>query len=363
MTAFNRVVKVCAAAMAMAAFGVMSAPSAVAQDRIDDGQWYHSLLRTSAAHRVTQGAGVTVAVIDTGVDATHPDLAGAVLPGADFTDAGPGDGWLDTDGHGTAMAGLIAAHGRVTGVAPAARILPVRMDSGGDLARGILWAVEQKVGVISISRMLLDEDIVVRQAVEEALAADIVVVAGTGNRTESTTMSYLARIRGVVAVGGVDRAGNHSAISVSGAETLLAAPCDEVSSTYPGGEWAVATGTSNSTALVAGAAALVRARFPNMPAAEVVHRLVATAIDKGFRGPDGEYGHGLIDIAGALTKNVSPFSPSPSPSPSDGSATTSSGQAGPGSSAPWKRVLIPAVVGLVVVSVVLGIGFLSRRRS
>ncbi|MEV4411617.1 S8 family serine peptidase [Catellatospora sp. NPDC049609] len=361
MSVFHRPAKLAVAMAVTAMFVGVATPAAA--DQISDGQWFHALMKISAAHRLTEGAGVTVAVIDTGVDAAHPDLAGSVLTGADFTEEGPGDGRTDSYGHGTAMAGLIVAHGRVKGVAPAAKILPVRTSvsssGGGGLARGIIWATEQQVDVISISRMVLDDDIVVREAVEAALAADIVVVAPTGNRSESTRMSHLARISGVVAVGGVDRKGGHSKISVSGAETLLAAPCDEISSTYPGAKWGVTTGTSSSTALVAGAAALIRAKFPDLSAADVIHRLTATAIDKGFRGPDGEYGYGIVDVLAALTKDVMPQSLAPSPSLD---ATASSYSPQPEREISWPRALVPIMMGAFVIVLVLAM-VVSRRRA
>lgn len=366
MSALGRIVSF--GTVAVLAAAVVGWPTVAAgRDQIGDGQWFHSFLKTSGAHRITEGAGVTIALVDSGVDADHPDLAGSVIAGADFTDEGPGDGLTDRDGHGTTMAGLIAAHGRVKGVAPAAKIMSVRTSVtyasvGGSLVRGIEFATERKVDVISLSRMVVgdSEDAVLREAVEQALAADIVVVVATGNRSESTRMSYLAKIPGVVAVSGVDQKGNRSEISVTGAETTLAAPCDNVSSTYTDGRWAAGTGTSNSTALVAGAAALIRSRFPDLPATEVVHRLTATAVDKGFRGPDGEYGYGVVDIVAALTEDVPPLSPSASPPRI--SATAASAQADPGTHAPWTRVLVPAVVGVSVVIIVLWIGVRSRRR-
>src|SRR5690242_12069125 len=97
-----------------------------ARDEIRDLQWHLDALHIDQAHGISTGAGVIVGVVDTGVDATHPDLAGSLLSGADFTRTAGGDGQEDIDGHGTAMAGLISAHGRATGIAPEAKVLPVR---------------------------------------------------------------------------------------------------------------------------------------------------------------------------------------------------------------------------------------------
>src|SRR5262245_18448106 len=112
-------------------------------DPVSDGQWFHGFLQTAKVHAFSAGAGVTVALIDTGVDAKHPDLLGSVIEGTDLLDQA--DGRTDIDGHGTSMAGLIAAHGRVSGVAPDAKVLPVRISAHGQgstdtLAQGVRWA-------------------------------------------------------------------------------------------------------------------------------------------------------------------------------------------------------------------------------
>ena len=102
----------------------MMVPSrAGAADPVRDAQWHLDFLHVAEAHGHSQGEGVVVGVVDTGVDASHPDLAGGVLPG--FVVGPPGDSLLDIDGHGTAMAGLIMAHGRALGIAPKAKVLPV----------------------------------------------------------------------------------------------------------------------------------------------------------------------------------------------------------------------------------------------
>ncbi|HCU52334.1 MAG TPA: type VII secretion-associated serine protease, partial [Micromonosporaceae bacterium] len=280
---------------------LMAGMPAHAADRVSDGQWFHTFLRTAEAHAITTGSGVTVAVIDTGVDASHPDLAGSVLPGADLVASG-GDGRIDTDGHGTAMAGLIAAHGRVIGTAPQVKIFPVRYaatNEGGpldDLAAGINWAARKGVDVISISHGDPIDDLLLKQVVQNALAADIVVVASAGNVPKVSRVVYPAAIPGVVAVGGVDRNGNHSSVSVTGPEVVISAPSDAISSTDKGGGYREGTGTSDATAIVAGAAALIRARFPQLKASEVVRRLTATAVDKGAPGRDNEYGYGVLNL-------------------------------------------------------------------
>jgi type VII secretion-associated serine protease mycosin len=319
---------------ALAAVAVAAPP--VRADAVRDGQWHLKFLKVAQAHRVTQGAGVTVAVIDTGVDAGHPDLAGAVVAGTDLTTtpAGSRDGRTDLDGHGTAMAGLIAARGRggargALGIAPKAKILPIRVadslaPSNTDSPAAIAWAVSHGADVISMSFAGRDPSDEVRAAVEAALRAGVVLVAGAGNRPLSEWVDFPAAYPGVLAVAGVDRQGRHAAVSVTGPEVQLAAPAvDVVSTDRRGGTgYRQGTGTSDATAIVAGAAALVRARYPDLPAAEVVHRLTATARDAGAAGRDDEYGFGVLDLVGALTAVVPPLpaatTPAAQPTPTAG---------------------------------------------
>lgn len=133
------------------------------------------------------------------------------------------------------------------------------------------------------------------------------IVAAAGNTTASSTVEYPASDTDVIAVGGIDRNGDHAAISVSGPEIDVVAPAVDIYSTGINGGYRVGTGTSDATAIVAGAAALIRSRYPNLPAQEVAHRLTATAIDKGPPGRDDEYGYGVIDLVAALTADVPPL--------------------------------------------------------
>ncbi|MBO0868984.1 MAG: S8 family serine peptidase, partial [Micromonosporaceae bacterium] len=263
-------------------------------DSTRSAQWFLQELRVAEAQKISTGAGITVAVIDTGVNAQHQDLRGSVLPGLDVVHGETGNGWSDSDGHGTSMVGLIVAHGHngggAEGVAPGARVLPIRGagepgDTTAMMARAIDLAVQHRVGVISISAAAGPSD-AVDLAVNRALARDVVVVAAAGNTPPDLAVDSPARISGVVAVGAVDRNGNHAAISVTGPQITLSAPGVDIVSTSNTGGYSIGTGTSDATAIVAGAVALVRSRFPNMPATEVIHRLTATAIDKGPPGRD-----------------------------------------------------------------------------
>ncbi|QLD23657.1 type VII secretion-associated serine protease mycosin [Micromonospora carbonacea] len=282
-------------------------------NRIRSDQWHLRFLKATEAHKITQGSGVIVAVPDTGVD-PHPDLERNLLPGTDISK--DGDGRVDNDSHGTAMAGLIAAHGQITGVgalgiAPEAKILPIRSKQIGgkgdteDLAISIEWASRHGADVISISAVAGASQRLQR-AIRAALQADIVIVAAAGNKPFDIGVGYPASEEGVLAVGGIDMAGNIAAVSVAGSAIDITAPAVDIYSTSYEGKYSKGTGTSSATAIVAGAAALVRSKYPDLPASEVVHRLTATAVDKGPPGRDDEYGYGVVDLVAALTADVPP---------------------------------------------------------
>ncbi|WP_442934009.1 type VII secretion-associated serine protease mycosin [Micromonospora sp. CPCC 205561] len=296
-------------------------------------QWHLRYLKVDRVHRITQGEGLIVAVPDTGVN-PHPDLQKNLLPGIDIIPGGSGDGRKDLDSHGTAMAGLIAAHGRsgaegALGLAPKAKIVPIFVsppNGEGEpdtLAQGVEYAISRKAKVISISSggpssARLD------QAVKRALASNIVVVAAAGNRPTDSRVGYPASMEGVIAVGGIDRAGRHAAISTSGPEIDVVAPAVDIYSTSMDTKYSRGSGTSGATAIVAGAVALVRSKYPDLSASEVAHRLTATAIDKGPPGRDDEYGHGVIDLVAALTADVPPlgFGSATAGAPASTAATT-----------------------------------------
>lgn len=345
-------------------------------DEVRDGQWHLRYLKVNEAHKLTQGQGVTVAVLDTGVE-RHPDLRKNLLAGKNFSSSSSAlDGRKDDDGHGTAMAGLVAAHGRggqqgSLGIAPRAKILPVR---NGDLlgegnapdseiddatAEGLAWAVAKGADVISISSTGGSSPRL-REAVALAIESDVIVVAGVGNRPMHSLIGFPALIEGVVAVGATDRNGNHAEVSVTGKELDLVAPGVDVLAPTKGGQYSGGTGTSNSTAIVSGAAALVRSRFPDLSAEEVVHRLTYTAVDKGAPGRDEEYGYGVLDLMAALTADVPPLEASPTPSSSASPSPSTGGVASPeddpagGSSGLRTTLAVLAVAGLGIVFLVFG---------
>ncbi|MET7426568.1 S8 family serine peptidase [Dactylosporangium sp. NPDC005555] len=340
--------------LAVAVASLLISPGPASADAIRDRQWHLASLGVLDAQKLSMGEGVLVAVPDTGVDDRHGELAGAVAEGKEFGEGASGNGKADTDGHGTAMAGLIAGRGLpngggVLGVAPKATILPVQTihsDFGGspvNLAAGIDWAVAAGAKVICVAAVT-SEYPEVRTAVERAVKADVVVVAGVGNTPKNKQVGFPAKVPGVVAVAGTDKDGKHAAISATGPEVVLAAPAVDIVSTGAFGKYVTGEGTSNSTAIVAGVVALVRAKYPQLPATEVVRRLTATAADRGKPGRDDEYGYGIVDPVKALTADLPP-----SAQPSSGPAQSAGpGKGGAGVGVGWVVVGVGVVGGAVL---------------
>ncbi|MEH1098078.1 S8 family serine peptidase [Micromonospora sp. CPCC 205561] len=370
--------------------GPLAAPSPARADTVRGLQWYLDALKIPQAHQITKGRGVTVAVIDTGVNATLPDLRGQVLPGKGVTSGAAADGRRDDDtraAHGTAMAGIIASRGggamRHLGIAPEAKILPVAMGSSfnsGDLAEGIRWAADAGADVISMSvgtgTAATPEEIA---AVRYALDKDAVLVASAGNRLQNTrVVTSPANIPGVIAVTGLAKNGEFFAESATGREAVLAAPMEKIisprSASVSSNGYGIGSGTSDAAAIISGVAALVRARYPDLDAANVVNRLVRTARDKGPSGRDDRYGFGAVDPLAALTRSVpavrahpllgaaagaTPSAGGAEPSADDGPAVSISMKKGSGALLQGALCLLAPVAVLILVVVLVR---RSRRR-
>ncbi|MEU4302910.1 type VII secretion-associated serine protease mycosin [Kitasatospora aureofaciens] len=262
---------------------------------------------------ISRGAGTTVAVVDSGVSASHPDLAGQVLPGASLIGDGD-DGRTDTSGesHGTAIAGIIAGTGGpapgggMTGLAPDAKILPVRVSTGPQVsaamvARGIVWAADHGAGVINVSLGAPEPDPLLKQAVTYAMGKDAVVVASAGNEgDQGNPPMYPAAFPGVVSVSGVDETGSFWNASESGRGIVVAAPAAEIYSTNNQGRYVKADGTSYAAAYVSATAALIRSAHPDLTAGQVIRRLITTTVERKSH-PDPKLGFGRIDPISALS--------------------------------------------------------------
>jgi len=275
-------------------------------------QW--ALDRTSfeAAWSTTRGAGVVVAVIDTGVRGDHQDLAPVLLPGIDYVNPG-GDGKADPNGHGTHVAGIIAAQANngvgVAGGAPDVRILPVRVlgangtGFSSDVAAGIIWAADHGARVINLSLGSTSPHAGTQAAIQYALSKGALVFAAAGNNGGAVT-TYPAAFPEAVAVASIDSNGARSSFSNFGAWVDLAAPGGGIVSTYGSSATAYGgmSGTSMATPYAAATAALVVAANPAASAASVRANVEAAADDAGPAGHDVEYGHGVIDPRDAVTR-------------------------------------------------------------
>ncbi|WP_330320765.1 type VII secretion-associated serine protease mycosin [Streptomyces clavifer] len=264
----------------------------------------------------TKGKGVKVAVIDTGVDIANPQLTGAVdtSAGRNLLKGGRSDVTTDEVGHGTKVAGIIAARPRkgtgFVGLAPEATIIPIRQNdeknSGKDttMATAIDHAIAEGAGVINISQDTtkpLGEDSALGRAVARALAKDIVVVASAGNDGMDGTFkkTYPAAFPGVLAVASSDRNNERAAFSQAGEFVGVAAPGVDIVSTVPGDGQCTDNGTSFSAPYVAGVAALLVAKYPDWKASEIVARIEQTA-ERSVNGHDAFVGWGVVDPVRAL---------------------------------------------------------------
>jgi type VII secretion-associated serine protease mycosin len=307
--------RVVASAALTGALVFASAPSAAADD-VRDKQWVLGALDTESVWKITKGEGETVAVIDDGVNAQHPDLEGNVLKGKDFIDGGSAAPKRGED-HGTGMAAMIAGHGHgpssangIMGLAPEAKILPLRDsgEEGNGFSESIKYAVDEGASVISISRGGDNSDPDEAEAVAYALKRNVPIFASTGN--SGGPVEYPAAYPGVVPVGGVKQDGTIWSESNRGPKTLLTGPATQVLTA--GGEksdyYRYGTGTSDATAYASAAAALVRAKYPDLTAGQVVNRLTETAAmpasEKGAKLPDERYGYGAIRPLAALKADV-----------------------------------------------------------
>ncbi|MFU8852266.1 type VII secretion-associated serine protease mycosin [Micromonospora sp. SL1-18] len=339
--------------------------------------WALDRLDPSAAWRITRGAGITVAVIDSGVSPSHPLLRGRVLDGADFNGLAQFKGQCDMVGHGTLVAGIIAGRADTdapySGIAPEAKILPVRVLADtqrtfdesipAKIGQAIRWAADQGADVINLSLVTLD-DPELKRWVDYALDKGVIVVAAAGNRQENQQdqPAYPAAYPGVIAVAGLDDKGEHVGSSVTGAYVDLAAPGLNIVGPAPQGSgyhYEPDGGTSFATAYVSGVAALVRAAHPDMTPKDLAYRLTRTA-DNPPDGHNAEVGYGMVNPYRAVTsllnrRNNPPLGAMPKPAP-------------PADPLAWQRVVAVwvAVVGAAVAGVLLTLRpilILGRRRG
>jgi subtilisin family serine protease len=271
-------------------------------------QWGHDALRVDSLP-VTDNHGGVVAVVDTGVMASHEDFAPGqlmCLAGSNFVDDGAATACVDPHGHGTHVAGIVAAsvNGKgITGVAPGTRILPVRVlgrygsGSSHDVAEGIMWAADNGATVINAS-LSGPHSAAYDTAVAHATAKGVLVVAAAGNNRRTTNATgWPAASPGALSVASTREDGATSDFSHSGQTVDIAAPGSNILSlgTYDDSNYVYMSGTSMASPYVAGIASMVKTRNPSMTAGQLSDVLIGTAVDIEAEGPDHTSGAGLVN--------------------------------------------------------------------
>lgn len=325
-----------AAALALAAAvtsgPAVLTPSAAHADEIRDREhWVLDAVSAERAWQVTRGKGVTVAVLDTGVDASHPDISGAVTTGPDLIHAvAPQPGRV----HGTWMSSLIAGHGHggdrgMIGIAPQAHILSVRTIADPDepgyksfrdkpeyqnaLPKAIRYAADHGADVINMSLGGPNASDADRAAVAYAISKGVTVVASAGNDGDSKSprkvdrdgfvrLSYPAAFPGVIGVAAVGRDGRATRFSDRNSSVMVAAPGTGVVGAGPGNSYWVGEGTSQAGAIVSGVVALVKSKYPRLAPALVAQAISTSARRRPAAGYDENVGFGEVDAAAALTE-------------------------------------------------------------
>lgn len=271
----------------------------------DPAQYAVAKMRLSEAHGVAKGSDIRVAVIDSGIDTTQPELAGAITATFD-TLSTP----FTPHAHGTAIAALIAGRSRLMGSAPEAHILGVRaFDPAGNAAeattfnilRGIDWSVAQGARIVNMS-FAGPADPGIRRAIEAAHKKGVVLIAAAGNAGVKSPPLYPAAEAKVIAVTATDSGDQLFQGSNRGRYIAVAAPGVDILVAVPDGGYQVSTGTSYSAAEVSGIVALMLQRKPDLTPDAVRNILLATAKDLGKKGRDDDFGAGLTDAYRAVTE-------------------------------------------------------------
>ncbi len=268
--------------------------------------WGMAKIKAPEAWAIADGSRVKVAVVDTGIDYNHPDFGGRVAKGYDFinNDADA----MDDQSHGTHCAGTVGAglgNGGVVGVAPNVELLAVKVlaangsGSYSGVAAGITYAADQGSPIISMSLGGPAGSKVIEDAVKYAIGKGSLVVAAMGN-DNSERPSYPASAPGVMAVGATTIKDERSSFSNFGKHISVSAPGTNIMSTMPNGKFRALSGTSMATPHVAGLAAMVKSKFPEMNADQIRKQIEATADDLGTAGFDKNFGAGRINALAAV---------------------------------------------------------------
>ena len=263
-------------------------------------------LGVAAAHAVATGLGSLIAVIDTGIDQTHPDLQAAVAGSFDATDVKQ----QVSDPHGTAIAGIITAHGAIEGVAPQAKLLDVRVfepEAGGAgsiastmaLLRGLQWSTDAHARIVNLS-LAGPRDALMGEAIAAMIAKDIVIVAAAGNAGASAPNAFPAAFADVIAVTATDSDDALYASANHGSYIAVAAPGVDVIAPALFEAYQMNSGTSFAAAQVSGVIALMLEHDPKLSNQKIRAVLQSGAKDLGPPGADDQFGAGRVNALAVL---------------------------------------------------------------
>lgn len=366
-------------------------------------QWFLDAMKADDMWRTSTGTGVTVAVIDSGVDSSNPDLLGQVLPGKDFAQDQPGDEHTDYEGHGTSMAGLIAGTGArdggngAFGLSPGAKILPVRMPKAGTAAnqaegderfnaiapQAIRFAADHNAKVINLSLGRTEGSPQLTAAVQYALDKGSLVFAAVGNSGDSgNRVEYPAATPGVVGVGAVGKDLHKTAWSEYGPQVDMAAPGAEMVHAC-GGKTGLckSDGTSDASAIASASAALIWSKHPSWTNNQVLRVMLNTigAPTDGAKRNDS-IGYGIVRPRVALenpgdpgpadvyplpdlTASAAPPAPNSTGSPAGTPAAHEAPPAAEASESKASTYVLPLGIGaLALTGALLSLWFLRVRR-
>jgi Subtilisin-like serine proteases len=268
--------------------------------------WGVSEVNAPDAWNNCTGTGIKIAVVDTGISKKHPDLN--VAGGVSLVGDKSSNKWDDDNGHGTHVAGVIAACDNsigVVGVAYDSELYAVKvLDSSGsgqisDVIEGIEWAVDNDMDIISMSIGTTQYSQAFEEACDYAYSSDVLLVAAAGNSGDgdvtTNNVEYPGKFDSVIAVSAIDSTGTAPMWSSDGDEVELAAPGVSIYSTFLNDGYAAESGTSMATPFVSGVAALIKSENPSLSSQEIRSLLYSNAIDLGDSGKDPVYGFGLVN--------------------------------------------------------------------
>jgi hypothetical protein len=269
-------------------------------------QYAPTKIHIDKAHQIAKGRDVLVAVIDSGIDAEHPELKASVAEKFDAIDFDP----AGEKRHGTAMAAVIAANSQLLGIAPSVRLLSARafgVPKGGSKAsattfailKSMQWSFDRGARIFNLS-FAGPRDPALMKGLDALAARDVIMVAAAGNAGPYAPPAYPGAHSGVIAVTATDKADVLFSMANNGKYVALAAPGVNVMTATPGNRYELMSGTSVAAAHVTGVVALMMEKDPGIKPATVRQKLFDSAIDLGPEGPDAGYGAGLVDALGAL---------------------------------------------------------------